>query len=329
MPGARLPRLRGDARGRVVLVDHVPLHVRHGVDGALRADDEGLVHPRRARAVAGEQRPHRPAVELEGGDGAVFGAVLHERVVAPRLRRDADDVAHEVAQQVHLVRADHHHAAAAVALAVEAPPLVAGHGVGEGGPEPAIGAAGPDVAQLARLDDALHVLVVGQVAQHLRDHEGDARVVAGGHDLARFRHGAGHRLFEQHVLARPRRLDGVGRVLVVDGGDVDRVHVVAREQLGGVGVDGARVDARVGGVRLRRLLADVADGDQLDLIAMVGEAVHVGAGDAAASDESDAQGGHGRSWGQGCRARVYAGLLALGCWSLGDGGGGSGQVLLR
>ena len=108
-----------------------------------------------------------------------------------------------------------------------------------------------DLADASLSDELLRGDELRPVLGVLGDHEHRARLAASGQDpLAGIERG-GHRLFEQHVLARPERLDRQPFVQVMREHEVDRIEVSVRQRVfeGGEGLSLGFSCDRLGALR--------------------------------------------------------------------------------
>ena len=148
----------------------------------------------------------------------------------------------------------------------------------------------PDVTDPARLDDGLggHRRRPEPV---LRDHgESDAGGIGGGDHGIGIGPGVGHRLLDEHVLARARRGLGEWPMLGDRRGDHDGVDVVATEER----VHVERVDAVLGGQV--RGAAAAGDGHQARLGDVTGDDPGPGLAHEPGPDDPECDGlGHGQA----------------------------------
>ncbi len=185
----------------------------------------------------------------------------------------------EPADFVHGVDADVHERAAAAILTGEAP-LVGG------GVESKTALEGLDLADGARVDEALGFDVGGLVVDAVGDHELDIGFAAGVDHGAALGGGDGHGLLAEDVLAGLRGADGVLAMHAVGQTDVYGVDVfvVADAVEGFVGVDGGFGDAVHFGVVLALGIGMAGDegGDFGGL--GIGAGAHEDVGDGAETD---------------------------------------------
>ena len=213
----------------------------------------------------------------------VLGPVGHLRLYGPADAVDPFDVADVVAQQIEMVDGvDHQDAAAVLGIAHPSFPRTATAAHDRVGPYRL------HLADVSLVDETLHRGGLRRIAQVLRHHQCHAGRVGGfDHVPATVKRGC-HRLLDEHVLAGLGGGDGLGRMQVVTGADIDRIDVAVSQHFFVVEED--RIDARLLRVLLRTGLDDVAHGREVYALGMREVRVHVPIGNAPGANEADFHG---------------------------------------
>ena len=239
----------------------------------------------------------------ENGDGAfqVFGVGEHgdahgaEGAIAPAHVEDAGvfdldvaggadhglDLVHradEPVEQVDVV-AGLVHEGAAVELPGAAPAGLVVVGLGAGPEDVEVDQV--DTAEALFLHGALEELEGGVAAVLFDDEEVDAGLIAGLDHVHAVLPAGGHGLFGHDVDAVAGGADGLLRVQAAGGAEGDQVRLDGGQQFRQVAVAG---DAGAVGMLLEDRGVGVADGDQLDVLRVLGDSTEVAGGDTSAAD---------------------------------------------
>jgi hypothetical protein len=147
----------------------------------------------------------------------------------------------------------------------------------------------PDLARVQNLAYPAHRCLEAEVLVHGQRHAGLGRRL---HDRHRLRPIGGERLLHDHRHAARRRDLDQRPVRVHPGDDVDQPGPLGVEHRGGIRVPALHAELRRGCLRLARI--DIAHRDESQAVPLAGEvapSVEVVAGEEAAADERDVQGG--------------------------------------
>ena len=141
-----------------------------------------------------------------------------------------------------------------------------------------------DLTQSAAIDEALGCGGVTRVTQVLRDHQGRARAVGGPDHVPAFLYRVRHGFLDQHVFAGLCGGDGLRRMQIVPGADIDGIDVGPAQHVVEVQVD--VIDAGPLGVVPCRGFDHVAHGRQAHPVRMLQVRGHVPVGNASGADQT-------------------------------------------
>ena len=141
-----------------------------------------------------------------------------------------------------------------------------------------------DLAQRAAVDEALRRGGVPRVAQVLRNHQGHARAVGGPDHVPAFLYRVRHGFLDQHVFAGLCGGDGLRRMQIVPGADIDGIDVGPAQHVIEVQVD--VIDAGPLGVVPCRGFDHIAHGCQLHPIRMLQVRGHVPVGNSSGAHQT-------------------------------------------